>query len=143
MQVIGMVTADVLADDSEYAEIIADLRDECNRHAPNSVLNVKVPRPPQPALSAQLFGQGNFGKASGTHGQLASFFYCLSTCLPAFPPTQTHQHKHTRGYTHSLRACPCVSADPMLATYQWLAYALKGSMLLLRCLVPHTWLSTR
>eukprot|EP00955_Chlamydomonas_euryale_P044856 352987-Chlamydomonas_euryale.AAC.2 len=62
LEVTGMVTASVLADDSEYAEVIDDLREECNRHAPNSVISVKVPRPPQPAHSGAYFGQGNFGK---------------------------------------------------------------------------------
>ncbi|MEW5299803.1 MAG: hypothetical protein WDW36_002780 [Sanguina aurantia] len=61
--VVGMVNAEVLADDLEYADVMEDLRDECNRHAPDSVVLVKVPRPPQPELSAQFMGVGNYGRA--------------------------------------------------------------------------------
>jgi len=61
--VIGMITSDVLKDEQECKDVIEDLQEECNKHAPGTVRGVKVPRPPQPELAAQYFGQGNFGKA--------------------------------------------------------------------------------
>ncbi|KAG1656470.1 hypothetical protein FOA52_005629 [Chlamydomonas sp. UWO 241] len=62
--VLGMVGADVLTSDSEYAEVLQDLKGECEAKAgSNTVLQIKVPRPPQPEMSLQLMGVGNYGKA--------------------------------------------------------------------------------
>ncbi|KAK9785344.1 hypothetical protein WJX73_004716 [Symbiochloris irregularis] len=61
LQVEGMVTAEVLADDEEYNEVIEDLKEECGKHGP--ITSVVVPRPPNPAASAAVFGQQNYGKA--------------------------------------------------------------------------------
>lgn len=38
-----------------------DLREECSKYG--QVVEVKVPRPANPALSAALFGTDNYGKA--------------------------------------------------------------------------------
>ena len=43
----------------------ASPQDECNRHCGGLVVGVKVPRPANPAMSAQLINSGNYGKASG------------------------------------------------------------------------------
>ena len=56
-----MVTAEVLADDEEYAEVIQDLHEECGKYG--VIKSVHVPRPPNPkVLSASVFGTGNYGK---------------------------------------------------------------------------------
>jgi len=60
LMVTGMVTAEVLADDEEYSEVIEDLRDECGKYG--QIVAVTVPRPANPAESASLFGTRNFGK---------------------------------------------------------------------------------
>lgn len=44
--------------------MLDDLKSECETHAPGAVLQVKVPRPPQPELAAQQMGTGNYGKVS-------------------------------------------------------------------------------
>lgn len=63
--VLGMVGADVLVSDLDYEEVKEDLKDECDKAAqvPQAVLQVKVPRPPQPATAHQLINTGNYGKA--------------------------------------------------------------------------------
>lgn len=62
LQVEGMVTADVLADDEEYAEVIQDLHEECGKYG--AITRVFVPRPPNPSfLAASVYGTGNYGKA--------------------------------------------------------------------------------
>lgn len=43
-----------------WVQVIDDLRDECAKFG--AVLEVKVPRPPNPALAPQLFGTNNYGK---------------------------------------------------------------------------------
>ena len=43
-----------------WMQVLEDVRDECGRHG--AVVAVKVPRPPQPELSAQMFNTGNYGK---------------------------------------------------------------------------------
>ena len=56
-----MVTADVLADDEEYAEVIQDLHEECGKYG--AIRAVHVPRPPNPkVLAASVFGTGTYGK---------------------------------------------------------------------------------
>ena len=42
------------------AQVIEDLQEECGRYG--QIIKVIVPRPPNPAASASIFGQGNFGK---------------------------------------------------------------------------------
>ncbi|KIZ01571.1 Splicing factor U2af large subunit B [Monoraphidium neglectum] len=59
--VAGMVTAEVLADNDEYEDVVEDLRDECRRHG--RVAGIKVPRPANPADSASLMYSGPYGKA--------------------------------------------------------------------------------
>ncbi|KAL4419535.1 hypothetical protein ABPG77_005766 [Micractinium sp. CCAP 211/92] len=61
LQVDGMITADVLADEGEYNEVLADIHDECSKHG--TVLRVVVPRPPIPDQAAQLIGTDGYGKA--------------------------------------------------------------------------------
>lgn len=63
--VLGMVGAEVLVSDLDYEEVKEDLKDECDKaaQAPQAVLQVKVPRPPQPATAHQLINTGNYGKA--------------------------------------------------------------------------------
>lgn len=61
--VVGMVGADVLMNDLEYDEVLDDLKHECESKAPGAVVQVKVPRPPQPEQSQQLINTGNYGKA--------------------------------------------------------------------------------
>ena len=68
-QVEGMVTAEVLADDEEYAEVIQDLHEECGKYG--VIRAVHVPRPPNPkVLAASVFGTGTYGKV------------CPPTCGP-------------------------------------------------------------
>lgn len=43
MVLLNMVTPEELSDDSEYSEIVEDIRDECARYG--SVLDVRIPRP--------------------------------------------------------------------------------------------------
>ncbi|BDA43929.1 probable splicing factor U2af large subunit B at C-terminar half [Coccomyxa sp. Obi] len=69
LQVTGMVTPDVLADDEEYAEVIQDLQEECSKYG--QVLRVLVPRPPNPASSNELFGSNNYGKAFAEFANVA------------------------------------------------------------------------
>jgi splicing factor U2AF subunit len=47
VRVSGMVTADVLENDQEYDDVLADIHEECNKYG--TVLRVIVPRPPVPA----------------------------------------------------------------------------------------------
>ncbi|EFN57106.1 hypothetical protein CHLNCDRAFT_143928 [Chlorella variabilis] len=61
IQIEGMITADVLADDQEYADVLADIHEECSKHG--TVLRVVVPRPPVPADAAALMGTGSYGRA--------------------------------------------------------------------------------
>ncbi|KAL4433887.1 hypothetical protein ABPG75_000328 [Micractinium tetrahymenae] len=61
LQVDGMITAEVLADEGEYNEVLADIHDECSKYG--TVLRVVVPRPPVPDQAAQLMGSGVYGKA--------------------------------------------------------------------------------
>ncbi|PSC69139.1 spindle assembly abnormal 6-like protein [Micractinium conductrix] len=61
LEVAGMVTAEVLAEDKEYDEVLADIHEECSRHG--TVLRVVVPRPPVPAEAPALVGNGQYGKA--------------------------------------------------------------------------------
>lgn len=42
------------------SQVIEDLKDECSKFG--QVTAVAVPRPPNPAESAAVFGTGNFGK---------------------------------------------------------------------------------
>ena len=60
---LGMITAERLADDQEYNDLVDDLRYHCNEVVPNSVVDVKVPRPYDPLLANQYIGIGNYGKA--------------------------------------------------------------------------------
>ena len=41
-------------------QVFEDLREECSRYG--QVVEVKVPRPANPALAAALFGTQNYGK---------------------------------------------------------------------------------
>lgn len=59
--VTGVVTAEVLSDDQEYKDVIEDLREECGKYG--QVIEVKVPRPPVPQLSAQYMGSQHYGQA--------------------------------------------------------------------------------
>lgn len=47
-------------------QVIDDLKDECDRHAPGGVVAVKVPRPPAEVRAAteDFMGIGNYGKVS-------------------------------------------------------------------------------
>ncbi len=55
------MTAEVLADDEEYAEVIQDLHEECGKYG--AIRAVHVPRPPNPkVLAASVFGTGTYGK---------------------------------------------------------------------------------
>ncbi|KAF5837660.1 hypothetical protein DUNSADRAFT_4093 [Dunaliella salina] len=58
----GMVTADRLSNDSEYKDMLDDLRDQCNEFVADSVMDIKAPRPYDPMLSDQYIGIGNYGK---------------------------------------------------------------------------------
>jgi splicing factor U2AF subunit len=57
----GMVTAEVLSSEQEHAEVVADLKEEFERHG--AVLRVAVPRPEDPATAAAVLGTGPYGKA--------------------------------------------------------------------------------
>jgi len=59
--VTGMVTSATLTSEEEYQEVFEDLREECSKYG--QVVEVKVPRPANPALAAALFGTQNYGKA--------------------------------------------------------------------------------
>ena len=55
------MTAEVLAEDEEYAEVIQDLHEECGKYG--AIRAVHVPRPPNPkVLAASVFGTGTYGK---------------------------------------------------------------------------------
>ena len=75
-----MVTAEVLADDEEYAEVIQDLHEECGKYG--AIRAVHVPRPPNPkVLAASVFGTGTYGKV----GPVA----CVSAQAPGRQKIQT------------------------------------------------------
>ena len=41
-------------------QVIEDIQEECAKYG--QILAISVPRPADPSQSAQVFGQGNFGK---------------------------------------------------------------------------------
>jgi hypothetical protein len=47
--------------------VFEDLREECSKYG--QVVEVKVPRPANPALSAALFGTDNYGKVRRLSGR--------------------------------------------------------------------------
>lgn len=70
VQVEGMVSAQVLADDEEYKDIIEDLKEECGKHG--TVVKVVVPRPSPPSIAPQVFGTKGYGKAFAQFDTLQS-----------------------------------------------------------------------
>lgn len=59
VEIRGMITADVLADDAEYGDVLADIHEECSKQG--TVLRVVVPRPPVPSQAAELMGTSGYG----------------------------------------------------------------------------------
>lgn len=59
--ILGMVSPDVLSSDSDYLEVLDDLKAELEKHG--TVLRVIIPRPEDPSQSDSLFGTGQYGKA--------------------------------------------------------------------------------
>ena len=51
-------------------QITEDIQEECGKYG--KILAIVVPRPSNPATSAQVFGQGSFGKVSSPDLQQAS-----------------------------------------------------------------------
>lgn len=56
----GMITAEVLASDTEYNEVLSDIKEEFEKFG--VVLRVTVPRPVDPSQSAALLGTEGYGK---------------------------------------------------------------------------------
>ncbi len=50
MVLLNMVTPEELQDDDEYAEIVADIRDECTKYG--NVIDVRIPRPAKESKGA-------------------------------------------------------------------------------------------
>lgn len=53
MVLLNMVTPEELQDDDEYAEIVADIRDECTKYG--NVIDVRIPRPAKESKGAAAF----------------------------------------------------------------------------------------
>ena len=56
----GMITANVLENDTEYNEVLSDIKEEFEKYG--IVLRVAVPRPIDPSQSSVLFGTEGYGK---------------------------------------------------------------------------------
>lgn len=104
-------------------QVLEDVRDECGRHG--AVVAVKVPRPPQPELSAQMFNTGNYGKvrvqgraclfgrdSAGRHGRQLSVAECSTqgrhiACLPCMPWPAAYPPPWSRmRFADPTAACP-------------------------------------
>ncbi|KAL6755914.1 hypothetical protein V8C86DRAFT_2665427 [Haematococcus lacustris] len=60
--ITGMVTAERLTKDEEYNGLKEDLQEQCNSIVKDCCLEVKIPRPHDPALSDQYLGIANYGR---------------------------------------------------------------------------------
>ncbi|KAL6757245.1 hypothetical protein V8C86DRAFT_2629362 [Haematococcus lacustris] len=60
--ITGMVTAERLKSDEEYNGLKEDLQEQCNGIVKDCCLEVKIPRPHDPALSDQYLGIANYGR---------------------------------------------------------------------------------
>ena len=55
-----MITANVLENDTEYNEVLSDIKEEFEKYG--IVLRVTVPRPIDPSQASVLFGTEGYGK---------------------------------------------------------------------------------